>query len=154
MDSTSAYFFQALHELLSPALNFRVRIRDPGEKADAPHADILLRAPVSGPSDCRTASKPNELPSPHLIAPMGSSCRWGKDIRFRHSSHGRAGPQYAGEREVSNGVIKRRACGLAGTAKVTLFSDVGPVEPAITLVEISRPYSGGLPIEIETVTAA
>jgi hypothetical protein len=30
-----------------------------GEKADAPHADILLRAPVSGPSDCRTASKPN-----------------------------------------------------------------------------------------------
>src|SRR6516164_4999218 len=52
-----------------------------------------------------TISVAAQLPSPHLIAPMGSSCRWGKDIRFRHSSHGRAGPQYAGEREVSNGSI-------------------------------------------------
>jgi hypothetical protein len=43
---------------------------------------------------------------------MGSSCRWAKDIRFRHSSHGGAAPPYADEREVSNGVTSCRSTAL------------------------------------------
>jgi hypothetical protein len=65
-----AQFFQALHEPHEKALNFQVRLRDPGKKTDAPHADILLCAPNERPSGRGAAEPSYDMASPHWIASL------------------------------------------------------------------------------------